>query len=172
VAGPLPIETVAVRLADEGVPLRAIARAIGQPSTDLRERLAQAKATGQLVELPKEDWPPGFPRDQRALQLSRMVADDKAAVELALAQVFHLTSTEIGLVLLLLANPSVPKERINMVHRTIDVHICNIRRRLSPFNVSIGTLWGHGYQLTAEARTRIMELILAHAREPHTPDHA
>lgn len=167
VAGPLPIETVAVRLADEGVPLRAIARATNTPSDQLRERLSEAKTNGVLVDLPKEDWPPGFPRDQRALQLSRMVADDRAAVELALQRVFRLTSTEIGLVLLLLANPSVPKERINMVHRTIDVHICNIRRRLAPFDIGIGTLWGYGYQLTTAARQRIMELILAHAAEPH-----
>jgi len=167
VAGPLPLETVAVRLADEGVPLRAIARATGTPSDALRERLTEAKTNGILVDLPKEDWPPGFPRDQRALQLSRMVADDKAAVELALQQVFHLTSTEVGLMLLLMANPSVPKERINMVHRTIDVHICNIRRRLAPFDVSVGTLWGYGYQLTAAARQKIMELILAHAAERH-----
>jgi hypothetical protein len=69
--------------------------------------------------------------------------------------------------LLLMANPSVPKERINMVHRTIDVHICNIRRRLAPFDVSVGTLWGYGYQLTAAARQKIMELILAHAAERH-----
>jgi DNA-binding response OmpR family regulator len=140
--------------------LRAIARATNTPSDTLRERLTLARSNGQLVDLPKEDWPPGFPRDQRALQLSRMVADDKAAVELALQQVFHLTSTETGLMLLLLANPSVPKQRINMVHRTIDVHICNIRRRLAPHDISIGTVWGYGYQLTQAARHRIMELIL------------
>jgi len=167
VADPLPIETVAVRLADEGVPLRAIARATNTPSDLLRERLTQARKSGTLVDLPKEDWPPGFPRDQRALQLSRMVGEDKRAVELALQQVFHLTSTEVGLMLLLLANPSVPKERINMVHRTIDVHMCNIRRRLLPFDVRVGTLWGYGYQLTEAARQRIMELILERVAKQH-----
>jgi DNA-binding response OmpR family regulator len=158
---------VTIRLADEGVPLRAIARATNTSSDAIRTLLNYAAATGQLVEMPKEDWPPGFPRDQRALQLSRMVAADKAAVELALQQVFHLTSTEVGLMLLLLAHPSVSKERINMVHRTIDVHICNIRRRLAPHDISIGTVWGYGYQLTQTARHRIMELILERVAAQH-----
>jgi hypothetical protein len=35
------------------------------------ERLRLAQTTGALVELPRDDWPPGFPRYQRALQLSR-----------------------------------------------------------------------------------------------------
>jgi len=147
--------------------LRAIARATNTSSDDIRALLNYATSTGQLVELPKEDWPPGFPRDQRALQLSRMVVEDKAAVVLAMQQVFHLTSTEVGLMLLLLAHPSVSKERINMVHRTIDVHICNIRRRLAPHDISIGTVWGYGYQLTQTARHKIMELILERVAAQH-----
>jgi DNA-binding response OmpR family regulator len=147
--------------------LRAIARATNTSSDDIRALLNYATSTGQLVELPKEDWPPGFPRDQRALQLSRMVVEDKAAVVLAMQQVFHLTSTEVGLMLLLLAHPSVSKERINMVHRTIDVHICNIRRRLAPHDISIGTVWGYGYQLTQTARHKIMELILERVAQQH-----
>jgi DNA-binding response OmpR family regulator len=169
VSNPLPVEAIAVRLADEGVPLRAIARATNTPSDQIREQLHAAKDTGQLVDLPKEDWPPGFPRDQRALQLSRMVVEDKEAVTLSLQQIFRLTATEVSLLMMLLQNPSVPKVRINMVHRTIDVHICNIRRRLNPFHISIDTIWGYGYQFTADARRRVMELILAHvaAGEPH-----
>lgn len=154
------METIAVRLADEGVPLRAIARATGTSSEAVRERLHQAHDNGTLVSLPKEDWPPGFPRDQRALQLSRLVADDREAVVLAMQQVFHLTATEVSLLMMLLQNPNVSKARIDMVHRTIDVHICNIRRRLAPFGIAVNTLWGYGYQLTADARQRVMELIV------------
>jgi DNA-binding response OmpR family regulator len=163
------VDVIAVRLADEGVPLRAIARATGTPSAALRERLHQAHDNGTLVALPKEDWPPGFPRDQRALQLSRMVADDKEAVVLAMQQVFHLTATEVSLLMLLIQNPNVSKARIDMVHRTIDVHICNIRRRLAPFGIAVNTLWGYGYQLTAAARQQVMELIVSHVHEKDVP---
>ena len=164
--GLLPIESIAVRLADEGVPLRAIARATGTPSDQLRDNLREAKANGTLVDLPKEDWPPGFPRDQRALQLSRMVVEDREAVSLAMQQVFHLTATEAGILMTLLQNPTVPKTRINMVHRTIDVHICRIRQRLEPFAIGVATIWGYGYQLDADSRRRIMELILLHVEKP------
>ena len=64
------VDAIAVRLADEGVPLRAIARATNTPSDQLRTKLREARDEGRLLDLPKEDWPPGFPRDQRALQLS------------------------------------------------------------------------------------------------------
>ena len=161
----LPVD-IAVRLADEGVPLRVIARTLHTPSDAIRQQLRAAHDDGQLVALPKEDWPPGFPRDQRALQLSRMVVEDKAAVVLALQRIFHLTATETSLFMLLLTNTTVPKQRINMVHRTIDVHIYNIRRRLAPFGIMIATLWGYGYQLSTESRQRIMDLLLAHDGVP------
>src|SRR3954465_15888923 len=65
----LPAVDFAIRLADEGVPLRAIARATKIPSEELRTALEEARDDGRLIELPRDDWPPGFPRDQRALQL-------------------------------------------------------------------------------------------------------
>jgi DNA-binding response OmpR family regulator len=156
---------LAVRLADEGVPLRAIARATHAPSDLVRETLREALDNGHLLELPKEDWPPGFPRDQRALQLSRMVVEDKEAVLLALQRVFHLTTTEVGLLMLLLTSHTVPKERINMATRTVDVHVYNIRQRLAPFGVVVSTLWGYGYQLSSSSRKKIMKLVVRNVRK-------
>jgi DNA-binding response OmpR family regulator len=158
----LPVEAIAVRLADEGVPLRAIARATSTPSDTLRTKLHEAQAQGRLLELPRDDWPPGFPRDQRALQLSRMVTQNPEAVTLAMQKIFGLTATEVGLLMTLIQNTSVPKTRINnMAHRTIDVHICHIRARLHPFGIAIATLWGYGYQLPVDDRRKVMDLILA-----------
>jgi DNA-binding response OmpR family regulator len=156
----LPIDQVAIRLADEGVPLRVIARTLHTPSDAIREQLHLARDAGRLVDLPKEDWPPGFPRDQRALQLSRMVVEDKQAVVVALQKTFRLTATEISLMMLLLQHPTVPKSRIDLATKCIDVHIYNIRRRLRPFDIAIATLWGYGYQLSSDSRQRIMDLIL------------
>jgi len=151
-----------VRLADEGVPLRAIARATNTPSDILRDRLHEAQAEGKLLGLPREDWPPGFPRDQRALRLSRMVTQDPETASLAMQQVFRLTPTEASLLMILIQSPNVPRERLGMTYRTVDVHICHIRRRLAPYQISISTLWGYGYQLAADGRRRIMNLILTH----------
>ena len=110
---------IAIRLADEGVPVAAIARATHIPSTRLYETLTLARMEGRLLDLPRDDWPPGCPRDQRALQLSRMVTQNPEAVHLAIQRVFALTPTEATILMTLLSSPDVPKERIDMAHRTI-----------------------------------------------------
>jgi DNA-binding NarL/FixJ family response regulator len=167
---PLPPDQVAIRLADEGVPLRAIARATNISSDSIREKLHQAQAAGQLVDLPKEDWPPGFPRDQRALQLSRMMTSNPEAIALAIQRTLMLTPTEVAIFITLLQNAHVPKERIDMPHKTVDVHIHNIRRRLAVHGVEIETLWGYGYQLAAGSRDRIMDIVFHNPEESgHDP---
>src|SRR5881394_2800927 len=140
------VPEIAVRLADEGVPLRAIARATRMPSALVRERLRTALASGQLLDLPREDWPSGFPRDQRALQLSRLSSENRDQLLVAMQRIFGLTPTEISLLLLLVQHPTLHKGRINdaMTSRTIEVHVCRIRQRLEPHGIHIETLWGHG----------------------------
>ena len=170
---PLPVEAIAVRLADEGVPLRAIARATKTSSDILREQLTSAQADGRLLDLPRDDWPPGFPRDQRALQLSRMVVEDREAVLLAVQYVFKLTATEVGLFMTLLQHAVVAKARTDMSDNAIDVHMFHIRRRLMPFGIALATLRGYGYQLSVEARRQVMDLIMAHlGQNAHDPREA
>jgi DNA-binding response OmpR family regulator len=153
--------TIAIRLADEGVPVRAIARAIKVSSEILREKLSQALTDGRLLDLPRDDWPPGFPRDQRALQLSRLVIEDRDQLLVAMQQVFRLTPTEINLLLVLMQHPLLLKERVdNMNVETIDVHIHRIRKRLAVFGIEIQTRWGHGYEFSVENRRKIMDLVL------------
>ena len=158
------VDAIAIRLADEGVPLRAIARATNTPSDQLRTKLREARDEGRLLDLPKEDWPPGFPRDQRALQLSRMGTQNPEAVTLAAGHVFGLTATEVSLLMTLIRSPDVPRERIGMAPRTIDVHVCHIRKALAPFGIVVETLWGYGYQLSEPHRRKVMEMILSRAQ--------
>jgi DNA-binding response OmpR family regulator len=148
---------VAVRLADEGVPLRAIARATCTPSEHLREQLHEARSDGRLLDLPKEDWPPGFPRDQRALELSRVVDADREGAKLAIQRVFKLTVTEASLLVMLLQNANISRERLAMP--SFDVHICHIRSRLARFGVTIETLRSYGYCLPEDGRRKILGLI-------------
>jgi hypothetical protein len=151
----------AVRLADEGVPLRAIARAINIPSETLRDALAQARADGRLLELPRDDWPPGFPRDQRALQLSRLLVSDRDALLLTVQRVFKLTRSQAHLLLTLVQNDMVSKSRLDIPVKTVDVHICHIRQKIAAFGIAITTLWGYGYRLPPEAKRKAMDLLLA-----------
>jgi hypothetical protein len=158
---PLPIE-LSVRLADEGVPLRAIARAIGTPSDVVREELVAARQEGRLLELPRDDWPPGFPRDQRALQLSRLVTENREALILGVQKSFRLTATQATLLLALVQHPQVAKSRmpLGISVRCADVHICTLRRLLAPLGVHIETIWGYGFQLAPADRRRVMDMVL------------
>jgi DNA-binding response OmpR family regulator len=151
------LETV-IRLADEGVPLRAIARATKIPSADLREALTDAQSEGRLLELPHDDRPPGFPRDRRALQLSRLAVDDKDVLVLAVRQLFGLTPTEVRLLLAVLQHPLVIKSTTDGKAMGVRVHY--MRKRLAPFGIAITTLWGFGYQLSDPHRRTAMDLIL------------
>jgi DNA-binding response OmpR family regulator len=156
------IPDIAIRLADEGVPLRAIARAIKMSSDQVRERLQMAQAAGRLLDLPHDDWPPGFPREQRAMQLSRLVMDNRDQLLVVIHQIFGLTPIETGLLLILIQHPSLLKDRVanTMTSRTIDVHLCSIRKRLEPHGIQIETLWGQGYQFSPHDRRKVLNLIL------------
>jgi hypothetical protein len=155
----LSVDSLTVRLADEGVPLRAIARATSIPSHDLREHLLDAQADGRLLELPHDDWPPGFPRDQRSLQITRLSVENRSALLLAVRQIFHLTRSQAQLLLALIQNTELARGRLDM-GKIVDVHICHMRPLLQAFGISIETLWGYGYQLSADNRRRAMDLIL------------
>lgn len=157
-----PTADVAVRLADEGVPTRVIARATKTPSEDIRELLSEAQQDGRLLELPHDDWPSGFPRDQRALQLSRMVVENKEVIFVAIQHIFHLQQAEVGLFLCLVQHDMMSKKRENMGYRTVDVHICRMRKQLTPFGVDILTIWGFGYRLSVLHRRKAMDIILGH----------
>lgn len=157
---------IAVRLADEGVPLRAIARAVNLPSTSIYETLIEAKMDGRLLDLPRDDWPPGCPRDQRALQLSRLASENREVLLIAVQRLFRLTQTQGKLMLLLVQHELVPRERVGISGNSVDVHISYIRRNLPEFGLKIITLWGYGYQFSQQDRHTARDLILAQAGLP------
>ncbi|HEX6826122.1 MAG TPA: helix-turn-helix domain-containing protein [Nitrospiraceae bacterium] len=156
--GTLPI---ALRLADEGVPLRAIARAVATPSAEIYAVLIEARRDGRIVNLPRDDWPPGCPRDQRALQLSRLAAADPAMLLVTIQEIFLITRTPARLLLRLTQHDLVPREGTDVSPNCLDVHICKLRNQLRPLKLRILTLWGQGYRLPLADRQRIMEMILA-----------
>lgn len=159
-----PTVDFAIRLADEGVPLRAIARATRISSEDLRGILIDARNEGRLIEMPRDDWPPGFPRDQRALQLSRMITEDPRSVQTTIQRMFSLSRSETTMFLALLQNSQVSRNRTGIAPKSVDVYICRIRKALEPHRIEIATLWGYGYQMNPPDRRKIMDLILTAVR--------
>ena len=62
-----PVSTgIVVRLADEGIPVRAIARGVQVPSESIRDVLHLAIDLGQIVGMPRDDWPINVLRDNRS----------------------------------------------------------------------------------------------------------
>ena len=41
--------------------------------------------------------------------------------------------------------------------KIVDVFVCKLRRKLKPFGIEIMTVWGHGYEISAETRRAILE---------------
>jgi DNA-binding response OmpR family regulator len=156
----LALPDVAVRLADEGVPLRAIARATRVSSEDLRAQLLEAKDDGRLVELPRDDWPPGFPRDQRSLQLSRLMVENKDALLLAVQRVFALTPSEAKILLILVQNLALCRARLEIDPAVLAVHIFHMRNRLASYGLVICSIRNYGYQLSLAHRHKAMDIIL------------
>ena len=157
---------IAVRLADEGVPTRCIARAVAIPSHQLYEILVKARIDGRLLALPRDDWPPGCPRDQRSLQLSRQVTENHDTLMLAIQEVFDLTPLPARLMLMLVQYEQVPHARVDVEHKSFGVHVCKMRRQLFRHGIEIETLWGYGYKLSPEHRRKAMEMILAVVSPP------
>jgi hypothetical protein len=175
---PLPKEPalIAVRLALEGVPVAAIARALLFPSPDIRETLQYHLDIGSIVEMPASDW---APTARRADRLPAFLGVIPEAVQLNSCQrLLKLTRLEAGFMLVLLKRDEADKDTLHYVIETqralrrsrlnnsettdpkmVDVVICKLRKKLKPLGINIKTLWGRGYYLNEESR-KVAESIL------------
>lgn len=165
--------TVAVRLADEGIPIRAIARALHIPSGELYEMLNDAIAVGTIVELPKDDWPVGSQRTSRTVFYGTPLEHETALV-CACARTFKTSPLEAAMLALLLRRNEATKDQLHTVieqnrptmgkepvdQKMVDVMICKLRKKIKPHGVTIDTMWGIGYHMTSENRERCSALLM------------
>jgi DNA-binding winged helix-turn-helix (wHTH) protein len=167
-------QDLAVRLANEGVPVRAIARAIQLPSAEIRGQLESARALGYLIDIPCEDWPAGYPREQRLLQLARLASRNKPALETAVRGIFKLSPKEAEILVLLLSRTEVERSRLvaatngetaNPSAISMRCNLCRLRKQIEPFGLAIETLYGYGYYMQQEHRRRALDIILDTATE-------
>lgn len=169
-----PVNTVAIRLADEGVPVRAIARCLKMPCEEVYEVLKEARMSGTLIELPKDDWPVGAPRAQRSTLAGTPLANDDD-LALAFARCFTVTRLESLVLALMMKRNDVTKEQIHIVIeqnrlrsdqpetdiKMVDVVICHIRRKLKKHGIAIETIWATGYRFSTVERAKVMSALLA-----------
>ncbi len=171
---PSKISVAAVRLADEGIPVRAIARSINLPSEDVYEILRDAIAEGRILDMPRDDWPPGTNRANRSL-VNGTGLEAEGALAIACARFFKASPLEAAMLATLLRRNEATKDQLHHVAernrpapegkaptdpKIVDVMICKIRKKLLPHGFAIETLWGHGYTMAVADRESVMKLLV------------
>lgn len=171
-ADPTPLLAIVVKLADEGIPIRAIARSVKISSSELYEMLRDALEAGLLVEIPKDDWPAGTSRSARAL-FNGTFLETEVALANACARFFKASPLEAAMLAVMLRRNEVTKEQLHTVverkrqgkpptdQKIVDVMICKLRKKLLPHDIIIETMWGMGYLIPLAGRELTMKLLLA-----------
>lgn len=166
-------DAVAIRLADEGIPVRAIARATRVPSDEVYDLLKDAVATGMLVDLPKDDWPVGSSRSSRTV-FNGTSLETEDALKVACARCFKATRLEAAILALLLKRNEATKQQLHLVieqnrpsanrdetdPKMVDVIICHLRKKLRPHSIEIETVWGIGYLIPLAGRELAIRLLI------------
>lgn len=171
-------EAVAIRMADEGIPIRAIARTTRLPPEDVYEVLKDAVARGAIIDLPKNDWPPGSYRDTRTAFNGTPLEQDEA-LKVACARCFKATRLEAAILAVMLRRNEVTKQQLHLVieqsrpegreetdPKMVDVIICHIRKKLKKWDLAIETIWGIGYLIPAPDRERAVAVLTAFVAVP------
>lgn len=165
-------EDIAVRLADEGIPVRAIARSVRIPSEEVYELLRDAMASGAIIEMPKDDWPAGSNRDQRS-RLHNTLLEQEETLRFACSRFFKATRLQAAILSTLLKRNEVTKQQLHVVieqnrpgdnrdetdPKMVDVLICHLRKKLTLHDVKIETVWGTGYLISPANREKAILLL-------------
>jgi hypothetical protein len=158
-----------INLAYEGVPQRAIARALQLPANEVGEVVADAVARGIIVEPSESEWPQGS-RAPRHPSFAGPPIDEGTL--LAAAQSLALTKTQAALFLALVRRKFCTTEILHDIvesrrwaHSTptdrkiVGVMICSVRKRLRG-RYTIQTVQGSGYFMSDDDRRRAAEHLL------------
>jgi hypothetical protein len=169
---------IVVGAANEGIPVAAIGRSCKMPFSNIMTALRDAKARGDVVDIPNADWPPSAKRHDRLPAVAPSRQDDDYAF--LCRQLFRLTPLEAAFLVTLLKHDRVEKTRLHNVveqyritrstqpcardatdPKMVDVMICKLRKKLKTIDARflISTIWGGGYHVTPEAKAAITEWI-------------
>jgi len=178
-AAELTIPAITVRLANEGMPVRAIARCTGRASEDIREELREAMEEGILLQLPRDDWPPHANREERVPEYARGAFDPSLLI-LNVVRLFGVTQQQACLLLTLIKRREVtrkmlhneierrrPHPKVETEPKIVDVVICKLRTRLKGFNLKIVTVWSCGYYMPPEDRRKALDMLNSYLEDSH-----
>jgi hypothetical protein len=179
---PEHLHPICARLADEGVPTRAIARSLRHSTDAVRDVIQTAMANGSIAYKPKDDWPPGAHRDDRAPAWVKDSQVIEQELIFSCVRLFKVTKLQAALLAVMLNKTEVTKDMLHQViegrrsnlkdetdPKMVDVVVCHLRKRLRPFNVTIHTLWARGYFMEPAERKRVHDMIAAYITGKNTP---
>lgn len=168
---------VAARAAVEGIPIAAIGRILAQPFEVVVNALKYQLSVGNIVELPRPDWPPTAKREDRVPTVHRKRTD--ADVDFACRRLFKLTPLEAGFLTTLIKVERCDKSTLHQVieakrfnrqqppdnrdttdPKMVDVIICKLRKKLKDLDqawaAAINTIWGGGYYIEQNVKATIL----------------
>ncbi len=161
-----------VRLADEGVPIAALARAFKMPFREADDAVRSAKERGEIAYLPSRDWPHGQVRyvpsnGGGAPAGFSLISLDEARE--AVPYCLRLSRSQVEILAALMSRDLATKNWLHNVlyghlvdggadPKIIHVQICKMRKALAPFDIAIITVWGGGYRLSVEDRNKVVAL--------------
>lgn len=174
------LEDTVIHLADEGVPVLAIARATHTPSEEVYDLLREAVDGGSLIELPQSDWPPGSLRRSRHQSDQNVLNMDDDILQLACGQIFSLTRQQAAVFVAIIRRaPEISKRHVHSAIESTrpanseptslkmtDVVIHHIRAKINPYGLDLKTQWGKGYSLSFSDRDKALALLDRHLRPP------
>lgn len=163
-----PPSKLCARLAIEGMPVYAIARAVQLEGEEVRDILKQALDTGVIGEMPRDDWPGASRWSARQPAFSARL--DPEEIHVACARVFKTTKSETVLLSTLLRRPQCSKQTLHNAQqgtgadggtdiKIVDVFICKLRKKLKWHDITIKTLHQYGYFLEPEDRAKTLHLL-------------
>lgn len=159
--GPMS-ELQIVRLADEGVPIKALVRVFRKPFGDVERLLKEAVDRGEIVELPAADWPSDTRRDTRLPTIAAARGGAPSDFIHAVRAAFRMTHCEAIVLSALVWRGRVSKAALHeevaneAAPKIVDVFVCKVRKKLAPFGFEIETVWGWGYALPDQHRAAIV----------------
>lgn len=178
----IPANDIAIALADEGVPVRAIARSTKIAGEDMYDILKNAINEGRLITLPKDDWPPSNRKSARYQAENTVLSNSDDTLGMACSAHFKMTRLQAAVFVAILRRPpeisklhihsAIEASRPNADEPTdlkmVDVVICHIRKKLKAVDkaLTIETIWGRGYSMPPAARDLVLAYIANHLHPP------
>jgi two-component system cell cycle response regulator CtrA len=150
---------LAVRMAGEGVPVKAIARILQWSSGGVYDVVNDAIESGVVVSMPATDWKID----------TRRPLMDTVPLRLALQQTFRLSPQQTRVLEALMARRVAAQSLLHVVSSTdghvesdpkiVQIIVHRLRNALAPYGVAIECIWGQGYSIPAADIKKIHEIL-------------